>query len=327
MKNILILGSEGYLGSVLVPFLLRKNLKITGIDKCFFGRKNKYKKNFQFIKNDYKNIKNDFLTKFDFIIDLVNISNDPASELNFRFTTFTNYKNKIIFYKKLLQVNKVIKYIYISSCSVYGHNTSLVNESSKPQPISLYSKLCLKYENFLKKNKINYTVLRLGTLYGWSKRMRYDIAINKIIRDIIFLKKIEILGGQQQRFFCYNIFACEVISKIIFEKTKKFINKIFNIGIFNTNIIELTKKIINLTNAKNTDIIHEKNNIDKRSYKVSMASANLFKKKSSFSRLVNNSLIATYKKISLDKIPFDKKKITLLVYKDYLKKKYFKKNI
>ena len=71
MKNILILGSEGYLGSVLVPFLLRKNLKITGIDKCFFGRKNKHKKNFRFIKGDYKNIKDNFLTKFDFIVDLI----------------------------------------------------------------------------------------------------------------------------------------------------------------------------------------------------------------------------------------------------------------
>ena len=327
MKNILILGSEGYLGSVLVPFLLRKNLKITGIDKCFFGRKNKHKKNFRFIKGDYKNIKDNFLTKFDFIVDLVNISNDPASELNFQFTTLTNYKNKIIFYKKLLQVNKVIKYIYISSCSVYGHNTSLVNESSKPQPISLYSKLCLKYEDFLKRNKINYTILRLGTLYGWSKRMRYDIAINKIIRDIIFLKRVEILGGQQQRFFCYNIFACEVINKIIFEKSKKFLNRIFNIGTFNTNIIGLSKKIINLTKKTNTNIIHEENNIDKRSYKVSMASVKRFKKKSSLYRFVNKSLIATYKKISLDKTPFDKKKITLLVYKDYLKKIYGNKII
>lgn len=327
MKNILILGSEGYLGSVLVPFLLRKNLKITGIDKCFFGRKNKHKKTFRFIKGDYKNIKDNFLTKFDFIVDLVNISNDPASELNFQFTTLTNYKNKIIFYKKLLKVNKVIKYIYISSCSIYGHNTSLVNESSKPQPISLYSKLCLKYENFLKRNKINYTILRLGTLYGWSKRMRYDIAINKIIRDIIFLKRVEILGGQQQRFFCYNIFACEVINKIIFEKSKKFLNRIFNIGTFNTNIIGLTKKIINLTKKTNINIIHEENNIDKRSYKVSMASVNRFKKKSSLYRFVNKSLIATYKKISLDKTPFDKKKITLLVYKDYLKKIYGNKII
>ena len=66
----------------------------------------------------------------------------------------------------------------------YGNNPSLITEKSKPKPISLYSKLCLKYENYLKKQKkISFTILRLGTLYGWSKRMRYDLAINKIIRD------------------------------------------------------------------------------------------------------------------------------------------------
>ena len=70
--------------------------------------------------------------------------------------------------------------------------------------------------------------MRLGTLYGWSPRMRYDIAINKIIRDMVFLKKIEILGGTQLRFFCYNLFACKVINKLINEKSKKKNSKIFN---------------------------------------------------------------------------------------------------
>ena len=74
----------------------------------------------------------------------------------------------------------------MSSCSVYGFNKHIITERTKPRPISLYSKLCLKYEKFLKnKSKINYTILRLGTLYGWSKRMRYDIAINKKIRAVV----------------------------------------------------------------------------------------------------------------------------------------------
>ena len=85
--------------------------------------------------------------------------------------------------------------------------------------------------------------MRLGTLFGWSKRMRYDIAINKIIRDAVFTKRIDVLGGEQQRFFCYNKFACEVIYRIIKFKDKKLNNKIFNIGVFNTNIIDLSKKL------------------------------------------------------------------------------------
>ena len=84
---------------------------------------------------------------------MVNISNDPASELNTKFTYKTNYLNKIKLYNKIKNINKLQKYIYMSSCSVYGNNQNLITEKSKPKPISLYSKLCLKYEKYLKRKK------------------------------------------------------------------------------------------------------------------------------------------------------------------------------
>ena len=322
MKKILILGSEGFLGSVLVPYILKNNnFYIVGIDKCFFGKNNKKVKNFKFYKKDYNLLSTNFFKKFDYIIDLVNISNDPASELNQKFTYLTNFSNKVKLYKKIKNVSKISRYIYMSSCSVYGNNKKLINENSLPKPISLYSKLCLKYENYLRsENKIPFTILRLGTLYGWSPRMRYDIAINKIIRDVVFLKKIEILGGTQLRFFCYNLFACKIINKLIDEKLKKTKNKIFNIGNFNTNIVQLSKKILALTKVKDVNVFHETNTIDKRSYEVSIKSSKKLINNLNFSKFTNNSIIETFNKIKKDKLPFSEKKITLSVYKQYLKK-------
>ena len=321
MKKILILGSEGFLGSVLVPYILKNsNFYVIGIDKCFFGKNNKKIKNFKFYKKDYNLLDADFFKKFDYIIDLVNISNDPASELNEKFTNLTNFSNKIRLYKKIKNMNQLSRYIYMSSCSVYGNNKNLINEKSLPKPISLYSKLCLKYENYLRsENKIPFTILRLGTLYGWSPRMRYDIAINKIIRDMVFLKKIEILGGTQLRFFCYNLFACKIINKIINEKTKKTQNKVFNVGNFNTNIVQLSKKILSLTKIKNVNVFHETNTIDKRSYEVSTKSSKKLINNFNFNKYTNYSIIETFKKIKKDKSPFSEKKITLSVYKQYLK--------
>lgn len=322
MKKILILGSEGFLGSVLVPHLLKyKDISIVGVDKCFFGNNNKNSKKFKLIKKDYNLLKIKFFKNFDYIIDLVNISNDPASELNKRFTNQTNYLNKIKLYNRIKNIKKLSRYIYMSSCSVYGNNKNLITEKSKPKPISLYSKLCFKYEKFLKiKKKIPFTIMRLGTLYGWSPRMRYDIAINKIIRDMIFLKKIEILGGTQLRFFCYNIFACEIIHKIISEKDKNYLNKVFNIGNFNTNIIRLTKKILLLTKIKDVNIYHEKNTIDKRSYEVSTKSSKMILPKKNLTYLTNKSIVSTFLKIKKDKKPFSNQKITLSIYKEFLKK-------
>ena len=82
MKNILVLGSEGFLGSVLVPYLLKTGNNIIGVDKCFFGKNNTKSNKFKLHQTDYKNISKEFFFGFDVIIDLTNISNDPASELN-----------------------------------------------------------------------------------------------------------------------------------------------------------------------------------------------------------------------------------------------------
>jgi len=153
MKKILILGSEGFLGSVLVPHLIKSGNILVGVDKCFFGKNNTPEKNFKLYQKDYNQLAKKFFADFDFIIDLVNISNDPASELNKKFTNITNYLNKLRLYKKIQNNNKIQRYIYMSSCSVYGNNKNLISEKSKPKPISLYSKLCLKYEKFLKKKK------------------------------------------------------------------------------------------------------------------------------------------------------------------------------
>ena len=321
-KNILILGSEGFLGSVLLPYLNKSNFKITGVDKCFFGKYNNNLKNVRIINSDYAKLNKKFFEQFDFIIDLVNISNDPASELNKKFTKKINYQNKVKLYQKIKNLKNIKRYIYMSSCSVYGNNKNIINEKSPPRPISLYSKLCLKYEEYLKKNKkISFTILRLGTLYGWAPRMRYDIAINKIIRDMIFNKKVEILGGEQLRFFCYNKFACNVIGNIINNSNKNTLNKTFNIGNFNTNIIDLTKQILKLTRFRNASIYHEKHNIDKRSYKVSTKSAKKFITKNNIlSNLTEKSILDTFKKIGRDKKPFLKRKITLTIYKEFLQK-------
>ena len=322
MKNILVLGSEGFLGSTLVPNLLKSGNTVVGVDKCFFGRNNPKINGFKFYKKDYNTLSTKFFSSFDFIVDLVNISNDPASELNKKFTNITNYSNKIKLFNKIKNNSKLSRYIYMSSCSVYGNNKDLITENSQPKPISLYSKLCLKYENYLKsKKKLPFTIMRLGTLYGWSNRMRYDIAINKIIRDMIFLKKIEILGGTQIRFFCHNEFACRVINKIISENNSKTLNKVFNIGNFNTNIIKLSAKILKLTKFKGVSVFHETNTIDKRSYKVSTSSAKKFEKNNdNFDKMTNQSIIETFIKIKRDKKPFAKKKITLSIYKDFLTK-------
>lgn len=318
MNKILIIGSEGFLGTVLVEKLIkiRKLSDITGVDTCLFGKYNNKFRSFKLYKRDYKNLTKKFLKNFDYVIDLANISNDPSSELNPNFTNTNNLINKKKFYKKLSNVKK---YIYASSCSVYGMNKNIVNEKSKLAPISIYSKSCFNYEKYLRKNKIPYTILRFGTLFGWSKRMRYDIAINKLVRDACFKKSIEVLGGDQFRYFCFNETAADVIINSLFDKKNFYFNQTFNIGNFNIKIIDLAKKIYQ-NFSKNVNFKHEKFNLDNRSYKVSTFTMSKINKLYLSKRYIENAISETIKKIKKDKNPFDSKKITLNVYANFFNK-------
>lgn len=317
-NKILILGSEGFLGTVLVEKLIKANKfkSITGVDTCLFGKFNNKYKSFKLVKKDYDKLDKKFLTNFSYIIDLANVSNDPSSELNPNFTNINNLKNKKKFYKKLQNVKK---YIYASSCSVYGMNKNLVNEKSKLAPISVYSKSCLNYENFLRKNKIPHTIFRFGTLFGWSKRMRYDIAINKLIRDACFNKSIEVLGGDQYRYFCFNKTAADVLINSIYDVKNFYNNKVFNIGNFNIKIIDLARKIHKYF-SKNVNFRHEKFNLDNRSYKVSTFTMSKINKNYLSKKYIDNAFSETIGNIKKDKKPFDTKKITLNVYANILKK-------
>lgn len=315
-KNILVLGSEGYLGSILIPNLLKKKINLFGIDNCTFGFYNKFK-NFNFKKGNIKNININDLSKIKIIVDLANISNDPASELDPKFTKINNYdyKKKII---NLVKKSKNFeKYIYISSCSVYGFNKKIVNEKEKTKPISLYSKYCKKTEDFLRKNlKKKFIIFRLGTLYGWSPRMRYDIAINKVIRDAIFQKKIEINGGKQYRFFCYNKLAVYAIIESIFNN--KLLGEVYNLGNVNFNINDLIQKIIKNIKVKKLQVLKDQFNVDRRSYKVSSKKFNQITNNKFNIYKFERTIIETFKKIKKDKNPFDEKKITLNLYKKIL---------
>ena len=77
--NLLIIGSEGFLGTVLVKNLIKKKYfkSIVGVDNCLFGSFNNKFKNFKLVKKNYDNLNKDFLNKFNLIVDLAHISNDP----------------------------------------------------------------------------------------------------------------------------------------------------------------------------------------------------------------------------------------------------------
>ena len=183
MKTIFVTGGSGYLGTVLVKKLLKKNYKVINLDPMIYSnspenvKKVKNLKNYIGLTEDKYILEKIFSNKnIHAVIHLSGISNDPTALLSPDLTEKSNIDaTKLLV--KIAKKNQVNKFLFASSCSVYGFTgeKKLINEKSKLKPISEYAKSKVLGEKIVLKEKSNKFVvncLRKGTLYGSSPRMR-----------------------------------------------------------------------------------------------------------------------------------------------------------
>ncbi len=180
--RILVTGAAGYIGSVLTPKLLKQGHEVTAIDRFFFGDTLPDDKNLIKIKSDARNFDPKLLVNKDIVIDLVAISNDPAGEVYKDATYAINHKSRV---KTATLAKKygIQRYILPSSCSIYGFQdgNSIANEESKTNPLTHYAVSNEMAENDilpLASKEFCVTIIRQATVYGYSPRMRFDLAIN-----------------------------------------------------------------------------------------------------------------------------------------------------
>ena len=260
--NILITGGCGYVGSKLIKYLLNKNHKIVNIDTQWFGKNLKNHKNLKNIKLDIRDLKTNLFKGIDCVIHLANIANDPAVELNPNLSWEVN----VLSAKKLIEMaikNKVKKFIYASSGSVYGvKKERKVTEDLELLPISTYNKTKMIAERVFMsyKDKIIVNCVRPATVCGLSERMRYDVSVNLLTLQAIKKNKINVFGGNQTR---PNIHINDLVRLYDFFLKKNIKSGFYNAGFENLKIMKIAKIIQLKTGAK---IKISKSN-DPRSYR------------------------------------------------------------
>ena len=263
--NILVTGGCGYVGSLLVPELLKQKFKVTVIDTQWFGNKLKKNSKLKVIKLDIRDIEKINLNNIDTIIHLAGIANDPGADLNESLSWDIN----VLATKKLIEKavkNKVKNFIYASSGSVYGiKKEKKVTEDLELVPISTYNKTKMIAEDVLMNFKKNIKIhcIRPATVCGVSPRMRFDVSVNLLTMHAIKKNQITVLGGKQIR---PNIHIKDMVRVYLhFLKKSNLPSGAYNAGFENISIIDIAKKIKKIINS---EIIVKKSN-DPRSYRQS----------------------------------------------------------
>ena len=258
--NILIIGGAGYVGTNLCNYLSDKNYKVTCLDTFWFG--NFLNKKVKKIKADIRNFNFNKLEKFDSVINLAYLSNDPLCEVDARHT----WESGPLAVYKILEFcknKKIKKFIFASSGSIYGlKKEKNVTEELGLDPLTDYNKskmICEKVVHSYNKY-LNTIIVRPATVCGISPRLRLDVVLNLFCYQAYFKKKISILGGKQTRPLV-NI--KDMVRSYEFFLNKK-LNGCFNLGFENKTVKEIAfdvKKIIPC------DITVLKSN-DNRSYRI-----------------------------------------------------------
>ena len=237
--TVLVVGGGGFIGSVLTKKLLKLNYKVKVIDNFFYDKKslNNLKKNkkLEILKKDVSNLSYQIIAIKDVecVVFLAELVGDPICRKNPEDAIKTNFL-ALSSMANLCQYMNINKFIYTSSCSVYGSTKKKLPliESSRLNPLSHYARIKIMSEQSLlsySSKNFSPTILRLATVYGSSFRQRFDLVVNTFIKNAYFKKKIIVDGdGKQLRPNVHVEDVADSIIRVIKAPTKKVKNQIFN---------------------------------------------------------------------------------------------------
>lgn len=250
--SIVVTGGAGYIGSTLVPMLLERGHDVTVVDRFYFGDEPlaaaaaKHPEALKLVRADVRRVDPRVFEGAFGVVDLAGISNDPACELDAELTRTVNLEGGRRTHR-LAHAAGAERIVFASSCSVYGHGEGLrLHEGSPLHPVSLYAKCKADAETSLlelgRTTQVAVTALRFATVFGLSRRMRFDLAVNVMTKNAYTKQRITVDGGGKQwRPFVHVRDVAETICRTLEAPREKVAGAVLNVGNTENNV-----RILNL---------------------------------------------------------------------------------
>jgi nucleoside-diphosphate-sugar epimerase len=277
MRKIIVTGHNGFIGNLLVNLLIEKGYEVIGIDTNYYGKDCAFYSFQPNIKEINKDIREIILSDIEgafAICHLAALSNDPMGELNPGLTYEINHHASVKI-AKIAKKTGVEKFIYSSSCSLYGMagGESALTEDAEFGPITAYAKSKVYSERDilpLGDKDFSVTFLRNATAYGASPKLRLDLVVNNLVGWAITTKQIRIMSdGSPWR----PIVHAEDIARAfiaVIEAPKEVVNwQSYNVGLNSENyqvkdIADMVQKVIPACDV----VFIGEHGSDSRTYKV-----------------------------------------------------------
>jgi len=273
---ILVIGGAGYIGSMLVRKLLDAGKKVRVLDRLVYGdgaiRDIFGHTNFELKIGDCRKIQDvvGAIKGVQSVIHLAAIVGDPACEIDRQTSLQINYAAT----RMLIEVvrgNGIKRFVFASSCSVYGATDLVMDENSAVHAVSLYGQTKIDSEGALLEahsNNFYPVILRLATVFGLSYRPRFDLVVNLLTAKAYKEGVITIFNGMQWRPFIHVSDVAAGIVRVLEAPLSLVRGEIFNVGDdrMNNALYDLAEKLV--AEFPKTKIEHKENS-DRRNYRVS----------------------------------------------------------
>lgn len=235
--NVLVTGTEGYLGSLLAPLLLRQGHEVVGVDTGYYKvgwLYNPQGATPKTLVKDIRQIDPGDLKGIDAIVHMAELSNDPAGNLAPHITYDINHKGSVRL-AELARKAGVRRFVYMSSCSVYGVGTDeFVTENSSVNPQTAYAECKTLVERDVKTlatDSFSPTYFRNATAFGASPRMRFDIVLNNLAGLAWTTGEIKMTSdGTPWRPLVHGLDISQAIIAALEAPRESIHNEIFNVG-------------------------------------------------------------------------------------------------
>jgi nucleoside-diphosphate-sugar epimerase len=199
-QTILVAGGAGYIGCVLIPRLLDRGYHVRLLDRLYFGEESlaSFRDRIELVVADVRDLPGDALEGVDGVINLSGLSNDPTAEYDPEANWQMNALATEVLAEKCVE-RGIERYVFASSCSLYdGMPPGMHDETAEIRPRAAYA-TSKRYgeEALLRLAGDGFTpvILRNGTVYGWSPRMRFDLVVNTFVKDALLSGKLLLHGG------------------------------------------------------------------------------------------------------------------------------------